>query len=222
MERLVRAFSTTLLAAIVAIFASTGFAQNFGQAVGSSAGAGAADPYAIYYNGVANDAPAANLFTGYQTTFEGAGEFEYASHKPNGHGPSASASTPSASSTSIYSGSWRAVVDKSEQRMYVYRNGRLIHKWKVSTGKAGHRTPNGHYRANANRIYRHYTSRKYNAPMPYSVFFYHGYAVHGTYATSRLGRPASRGCVRLSNSNARKFYNIARAQRSNLKIQIKS
>jgi len=31
--------------------------------------------------------------------------------------------------------------------------------------------------------------------MPYSIFFRGGYAIHGTYATGALGRPASHGCV---------------------------
>jgi len=42
--------------------------------------------------------------------------------------------------------------------------------------------------------------------MPYSVFYHGGYAIHGTNAVSRLGTPASHGCVRLHTSNAAKFY----------------
>ncbi len=48
------------------------------------------------------------------------------------------------------------------------------------------------------------------SPMPYSVFFTGGYAIHGTGAISRLGRPASHGCIRLHPSNARTFYSLVK------------
>ena len=44
--------------------------------------------------------------------------------------------------------------------------------------------------------------------MPWSVFFHGGYAVHGTTAVRRLGRPASHGCVRLHPANAKIFYKL--------------
>jgi len=45
---------------------------------------------------------------------------------------------------------------------------------------------------------RSYFSRKYyNAPMPHAIFFYYGFAIHGTNDIARLGGPASHGCVRL-------------------------
>ncbi len=52
-------------------------------------------------------------------------------------------------------------------------------------------------------------SRKYdNSPMPYSVFYYGGYAIHGTNYVKRLGRPASHGCIRLQTANAATFYSL--------------
>jgi lipoprotein-anchoring transpeptidase ErfK/SrfK len=45
-----------------------------------------------------------------------------------------------------------------------------------------------------------------NSPMPYSVFFYKGYAIHGTTELHRLGGPASHGCVRLHPSNAAPLF----------------
>jgi len=42
--------------------------------------------------------------------------------------------------------------------------------------------------------------------MPYSVFFHGGYAIHGTYETRSLGRPASHGCVRLHPGDAATFF----------------
>jgi lipoprotein-anchoring transpeptidase ErfK/SrfK len=54
-------------------------------------------------------------------------------------------------------------------------------------------------------------SRKYDlSPMPHSVFFRGGYAVHGTPHVKRLGRPASHGCVRLAPGNAATLYALVR------------
>ena len=113
-----------------------------------------------------------------------------------------------------------AKIDISQQRMRVYRGNKLIYNWKVSTGKKGHNTPTGHYKPKS--MEKMHYSRKYNnAPMPYSVFFRGGYAVHGTRSVSRLGRRASHGCVRLRTSNAKKLYSLIRkVGRHNSSIKI--
>lgn len=102
-----------------------------------------------------------------------------------------------------------ARIDLSSQRMYVKVNGATKYTWAVSTGRSGYRTPTGTYRPQ--RLEKNWYSRKYdNAPMPHSVFFYGGYAIHGTTAIRSLGRPASHGCVRLHPSNAAKLYSLIR------------
>jgi lipoprotein-anchoring transpeptidase ErfK/SrfK len=54
---------------------------------------------------------------------------------------------------------------------------------------------------------RSYFSRKYyNSPMPHAIFFHYGFAIHGTNDISRLGGPASHGCVRLHPSNAATLF----------------
>jgi lipoprotein-anchoring transpeptidase ErfK/SrfK len=56
---------------------------------------------------------------------------------------------------------------------------------------------------------RHYFSRKYyNAPMPHAIFFYYGFAIHGTNDISRLGGPASHGCVRLHPAHAAALFSL--------------
>ena len=49
------------------------------------------------------------------------------------------------------------------------------------------------------------------SPMPHSVFFNGGYAVHATNAVKRLGTPASHGCVRLHPNDAADFYKLVQA-----------
>ncbi len=103
-----------------------------------------------------------------------------------------------------------ARVDLSEQKMRVYLGTELVHEFDVSTGRKGYGTPTGRYQVQW--THPKWYSRKYDmAPMPYSVFFHGGYAVHGTTAVSRLGRTASHGCVRLAPKNAKLFYQLVRA-----------
>lgn len=102
-----------------------------------------------------------------------------------------------------------ATVDLTRQRMHVKINGVNKYSWKISSGRSGYRTPTGTYRPQwMNRM--HYSKQYDNAPMPHSVFFHRGYAVHATYATGRLGAPASHGCIRLSPRNARTFFNLVK------------
>lgn len=100
-----------------------------------------------------------------------------------------------------------ARIDLSRQTMTVSVNGMPQYSWPVSTARRGYVTPTGAYRPQ--RMYRSYFSRKYyNSPMPYSIFFNGGYAIHGSYEVSRLGAPASHGCVRLHPSNAATLYSL--------------
>jgi lipoprotein-anchoring transpeptidase ErfK/SrfK len=110
-------------------------------------------------------------------------------------------------------------VDVSKQRMLVFVEGELAYNWPVSTGRKGFATPQGTYRPK--RMTRMHFSRKYNnAPMPYSVFFRGGYAIHGTNATGRLGRRASHGCVRLSKRNARELYHLIQEYNGRARITV--
>jgi lipoprotein-anchoring transpeptidase ErfK/SrfK len=102
-----------------------------------------------------------------------------------------------------------ARIDISTQTMTVSEDGRLLYSWSVSTARKGYRTPRGTFRPV--RMHKMWYSRKYDmSPMPYSIFFSGGYAIHGTDHTKYLGRPASHGCVRLHPSNARTLYMLVK------------
>jgi lipoprotein-anchoring transpeptidase ErfK/SrfK len=102
-----------------------------------------------------------------------------------------------------------ARVEISTQTMTVSRNGTVVDRWKVSTAGKGYTTPTGQYAPT--RMHAMWYSRKYhNSPMPHSIFFRGGYAIHGTGSIKRLGSPASHGCVRLHPANAAKLYALVR------------
>ncbi len=97
-------------------------------------------------------------------------------------------------------------VNKAAQRMQVIVDGINFYSWPVSTGLGGG-PRSGTY--TPQRLERKWFSRKYNwAPMPHSVFFDEGYAIHGTIHVKNLGRRASKGCVRLHPDNAATLFNL--------------
>jgi lipoprotein-anchoring transpeptidase ErfK/SrfK len=105
-------------------------------------------------------------------------------------------------------------VDISSQSMAVDVDGWPYARWKVSTARDGFYTPRGAWRPFA--LKKMHYSRKYdNSPMPHSIFFLGGYAIHATYYLKQLGRPASHGCIRLHPNNAQKLYGLV--QRHGLK-----
>lgn len=112
-----------------------------------------------------------------------------------------------ASGTVAHASTLKVSVDLTRQRMSVQERGDTIYTWPISSGRRGYRTVTGTFKPKW--LARMHYSRKYdNAPMPNAIFFHGGFAIHGTYATGRLGSPASHGCVRLAPGNAKKLYNL--------------
>ena len=110
----------------------------------------------------------------------------------------------------------QVAIDLTHQRMSVTSStGSYV--WPISSARSGFSTPRGSYAPTS--LQRMHYSRKYHmSPMPYSIFFRGGYAIHGTYATGALGSPASHGCVRLAPGNAAALY--AMVQREGASISI--
>jgi hypothetical protein len=102
-------------------------------------------------------------------------------------------------------------VDLATQTMTVRSDSGESYVWPISSARSGYVTPRGVYRPTSLQT-MHY-SRKYdNSPMPHSIFFRGGYAIHGTNDARNLGRPASHGCVRLSKANAAKLFAMVKAE----------
>jgi L,D-transpeptidase catalytic domain len=102
-------------------------------------------------------------------------------------------------------------VSLNTQTMHVVSDSGASYDWPVSTGRPGHPTPRGTFRPQA--MYTMVYSAKYNnAPMPHSIFFTGGYAIHGTTAVGELGHVASHGCVRLAPGNAATLYTMVKEE----------
>lgn len=113
---------------------------------------------------------------------------------------------------------FNVVVSKRSQTMNVYEDGELIERWPVSTARKGYYTPVGSWQPYSYQL-MHYSKKFDNAPMPHSIFFSGGYAIHATPHVGNLGRPASHGCVRLSPSNAATLYNMTKGEPTTITIQ---
>ncbi|PYG30447.1 L,D-transpeptidase [Pelagimonas varians] len=115
-----------------------------------------------------------------------------------------------------------AKVDVSSQTMTVIHNGQVAYQWPVSTARKGKYTPRGSW--SAKWLSKNHKSSLYNnAPMPHSIFFNGNYAIHGTNQISRLGRPASAGCVRLHPDHAARLFELTRSVgKSNMQVVIQN
>src|SRR5258708_4767397 len=102
-------------------------------------------------------------------------------------------------------------VDKSSQQMTVAVDGASRYRFTVSTGRPGLGTPSGTFRPERMEL-TWFSKKYYNSPMPHSIFFHGGFAIHGSFEISHLGGPASHGCIRLHPDNAATLYALVRSQ----------
>ncbi len=107
-------------------------------------------------------------------------------------------------------------VDLSSQRMHV-ESASASYSWPISSARSGYVTPRGVYAPTSLQT-MHRSKKYHNSPMPHSIFFHGGYAIHGTYETGALGRPASHGCIRISPANAATLYSLVRAEGATISI----
>lgn len=102
----------------------------------------------------------------------------------------------------------QVVVDLSDQMTYAYENGVLVRSVLVSTGLPGTPTVQGDY-----TVYRKYAAQTMSGPgyylpdVPYVMYFYQGYALHGTYWHNNFGNPMSHGCVNMPTPESEWFFN---------------
>jgi L,D-transpeptidase-like protein len=98
-------------------------------------------------------------------------------------------------------------VDLSAQMLYAYRGSQIINSFFVSTGTSSYPTVTGSYKIYAKHSTYTMIGPGYNLPdVPYSMFFYKGYSIHGTYWHSNFGTPMSHGCVNMNTNDAAWIY----------------
>ncbi len=99
-------------------------------------------------------------------------------------------------------------IDLSEQQLYGWEGEKLVYDFEISTGKKSTPTPIGKFLIGRKYRYNRMRGRDYDIPdVPYAMYFYKGYAIHGAYWHNKFGIPVSHGCVNLRVKDARKLYN---------------
>jgi lipoprotein-anchoring transpeptidase ErfK/SrfK len=101
-------------------------------------------------------------------------------------------------------------VDLSQQRVYAYEGDVLMNSFIVSTGTWQTPTVTGEFRIWVKVRSQAMTGPGYYLPdVPYVMYFYKDYALHGTYWHNNFGTPMSHGCVNLTIPDAEWLYNFA-------------
>ncbi len=118
-------------------------------------------------------------------------------------------SSGGSTNTGATSGRWIEVI-LSSQRLVAWQGNSRIRTMVVSTGISRYPTPPGRF-----RIYAKYPSVTMSGPgyylpgVPHTMYFYRGYAIHGTYWHNNFGRPMSHGCINLTRGDAAWLYSWA-------------
>lgn len=114
--------------------------------------------------------------------------------------PSATVYAPPTSTPVQASGGERWVeINLSQQMLYAWEGETLVGSFVVSTGTWQTPTVTGTYRVYARFKYKDMSGPGYYLPnVPNTMFFYQGYAIHGTYWHNNFGTPMSHGCVNMT------------------------
>jgi lipoprotein-anchoring transpeptidase ErfK/SrfK len=102
------------------------------------------------------------------------------------------------------------IVNLRTQRIYAYQNGHLVHSTMMSSGNPGTETVQGDYKVYVKYVSTRMTGPGYDIPdVPWTMYFYKGYGIHGAYWHNNFGRTMSHGCVNLETSEAKWFFDFA-------------
>jgi lipoprotein-anchoring transpeptidase ErfK/SrfK len=123
----------------------------------------------------------------------------------------ASSSSSTAPLPAAASGGERWIdVDLTNQMLYAYVGDTVVNSFLVSTGTWLHPTVTGQF-----NVYVKYRSAPMSGPgyylpdVPYIMYFYKDYGLHGTYWHNNFGTPMSHGCVNLRTDQAAWLYSWA-------------
>jgi lipoprotein-anchoring transpeptidase ErfK/SrfK len=101
-------------------------------------------------------------------------------------------------------------VNLTQQMVYAYQGNTVVNSFLVSTGTWQYPTVTGQYHIYIKLRYTDMSGPGYYLPnVPFTMYFYKGYGLHGTYWHHNFGTPMSHGCVNLSIPDSEWLYNWA-------------
>lgn len=114
---------------------------------------------------------------------------------------------PLATPPEVSSTGKQIVVILSLQKLYAYDNGVVVKDFLVSTGVAAHPTVLGTYSIYQKLPSTRMTGEGYDlSDVPWTMYFYEDYGIHGTYWHHNFGQPMSHGCVNMQTDEAKWLY----------------
>ncbi len=94
-------------------------------------------------------------------------------------------------------------VNLSQQMLYAYEGDTIVASFLVSTGVPAFPTVTGQYHIYIKLVSTLMAGPGYYLPnVPYTMYFYKGYGLHGTYWHHNFGHPMSHGCVNMYTPDA--------------------
>jgi len=117
--------------------------------------------------------------------------------------------TPTATATPAHPEKW-IDVDLSNQILVAYEGDVVVLRTSVSTGSALTPTVTGRFRIFHKLLSQTMVGPDYVQPdVPYVMYFYGAYSLHGAYWHDDFGRPRSHGCVNLRVAEAQWLFQWA-------------
>jgi len=142
-----------------------------------------------------------------EPTWAGSLTLEYVQDTPTPEGPTPA---PAAPPDVVAAGVHWIDVNLTQQMVYAYAGDTVVNSFLVSTGTWLHPTITGSYHIYVKLRYTDMSGPDYYLPnVPYTMYFFQGYGLHGTYWHHNFGTPMSHGCVNLSIPDSAWLYNFA-------------
>jgi lipoprotein-anchoring transpeptidase ErfK/SrfK len=162
---------------------------------------------------MAAEQPTATPFPASEPTSTGSITLEYVPDTPTSDIPTsapAATTVPSSSGFVANDGTHWIDVDLTQQMVYAYSGNTVVNSFLVSTGTWQYPTVTGQYPVYVKLRYTDMSGPDYYLPnVPYTMYFYQSYGLHGTYWHHNFGTPMSHGCVNLSIPDAEWLYNFS-------------
>ena len=101
-------------------------------------------------------------------------------------------------------------VDISDQTLIAWQGETVVLRTLISSGRTQYPTVRGTYQVRTKLDLERMIGPGYDTPnVPWTMYFFRGYAIHGAYWHNNFGTPVSHGCVNMRVDEAKALYDWA-------------
>jgi hypothetical protein len=110
----------------------------------------------------------------------------------------------------IPEGEQRIEVDLSDQILTAWQGDVVVLRTIISSGRAEYPTVTGSWPIRTKLVSTRMVGPGYDTPdVPWTMYYYRGYAIHGAYWHNNFGTPVSHGCVNMRPDEAKRLFEWA-------------